>query len=118
MIKYKILELDGCVPLLGCVPRLDFSYISPNLIPKDIANNPFIITPQTPKQIDASFLLFTCENRDKPDIYDYKYELKDGSKAKSKFSADRKTKIIVHGYTDSYYLTKWMKVNITKLSNF
>lgn len=73
------------------------------------------MTPFTPNEINPDFLLFTCDNRDEPDVYNYKYKLKDGSNRTSRFSAGRKSKFIVHGYMDHYSL--WNQVNFLKFIN-
>jgi hypothetical protein len=67
-----------------------------------------------PEELNVTFSLYTCDNKYRPIVFNYKPD--DNFILKSTFASTKKTKFIIHGYLDSYDDMEWTGVTIMKKS--
>lgn len=88
-----------CYGVLGCFDPVKFMDITP-----------IMTFPYDPDTINATFSLFTKDNPFKPINFDHR--LDKNRVLSSTFDANKRTKFIVHGFTESYAAAKWMEVKL------
>lgn len=86
-----------CFPPLGCFKKFDFL---------DLLNKPIQFTPQSPQQVNATFLLFTKQNMFKP--YPLQFNSTREEYLNSPLDPQRVTILIIHGWTQSFDPNAWM----------